>query len=132
MAKGQCVKYQGSLPAVGRRAVGSTGIWGEEREMAVRRAMSTSPQFAFCPESSGEPLRNLGFVSDWLDCALMGDLGWVGVRLQWVGVVNRTPEGSAPRKGRGNKRKSKTTRQGAAGTGRPRDGGGLRERSAAG
>lgn len=26
--------------------------------------MSTSPQFAFCPESGGEPLRDLGFVSD--------------------------------------------------------------------
>ena len=49
--------------------------------MAVRRAMSTSLQFAFCPESGGEPLRDLGFVSDWSDCALMCDLGWVGARL---------------------------------------------------
>lgn len=59
--------------------------------------MNTSPQFPFCPESGGEPLRDLGFVSDCSDCVLMGDLGWVG-------MVNRTPEGPAPRKGGGNKR----------------------------
>lgn len=48
--------------------------------MAVRRDMNTSPQFPFCPESGGEPLRDLGFVSDCSDCVLMGDLvesGWL-------------------------------------------------------
>lgn len=91
--------------------------------MAVRRAMNTSPQFPFCPESGGEPLRDLGFVSDCSDCVLMGDLGWVG-------MVNRTPEGPAP-EGRW-EQKSKTTRQVSVGTGRARDGGGLREHSEAG
>lgn len=32
-------------------------------------ALSTSPEFEFYPESSGEPLRALGFVSDWSDSA---------------------------------------------------------------
>ena len=29
------MKYQGSLPAVGRRAMGSIGVWSEEREMEL-------------------------------------------------------------------------------------------------
>lgn len=44
--------------------------------------MSTSPEFAFYPESGGEPLRDLGFVSDWSDCALMGDQAVVA-RVGW-------------------------------------------------
>ena len=47
-------------------------------------------------------------------------------------MVNRTLEGPAPRKASGDKRKSKTTRQVAAGTGRARGGGELREHSEAG
>ena len=27
------MKYHGSLSAVGRRALGSIGVWGEEREL---------------------------------------------------------------------------------------------------
>lgn len=84
--------------------------------------MNTSPQFPFALKAVGSHSGILEFVMT-AQIVLMGDLGWVG-------MVNRTPEGLF--RGRAVGTKEQTTRQVSVGTGRARDGGGLREHSEAG